>query len=66
MATDWAAAITNARREGVDLTAEMTGSDWAEYRAQCQSLLGTSGGQAYKSRALERVVAKQAIVDEAS
>ncbi len=66
MATDWAAAIADARRRGVDLTAEMSGSDWAEYRAQCRSWLDTEAGQAHKQRALERIATKQAIIDEAS
>lgn len=66
MATDWAAAITEARQRGVDLTAEMSESDWVEYRAQCRSVLDGSAGEVYKARALERVAAKQAVVDEAS
>ena len=66
MATDWAAAITDARRRGVDLTAEMSEADWAEYRAQCRAWLDTDAGEAHKQRVLDRVVARQAIVDEAS
>ena len=66
MATDWAAAITDARRRGVDLTADMSEADWAEYRAQCRSWLETDPGEAHKRRVLGRVAARQGIVDEAS
>jgi len=46
--------------------AEMSDSDWSEYRAQCRSWLETETGQAYRQRALQRIAAKRAIVDEAS
>jgi hypothetical protein len=36
-AADWATRIREARLRGVDLMAEMTAADWAEYRAQCQA-----------------------------
>jgi hypothetical protein len=50
----------------VDITAEMSVADWAEYRAQCRSWLETDAGEAHKRRVLDRVAARQAIVDEAS
>ena len=66
MARDWAVEITEARRRGVDLTVEMTDADWAEYRTQCRSWLESDAGEAHKQRALQRISAKQVIVDEAS
>ena len=66
MPKDWVAAIAEARQTGVDLTTEMSESDWAAYRTQCRTLLETDEGQAHKERALERIAAKQAIVNEAS
>ena len=66
MARDWAAEITEARRRGVDLTAEMTEADWAEYRGQCRSWLESQPGQAHRRRALDRIASKQVTVDEAS
>ena len=66
MAADWAAAIDSARRRGVDLMSAMSAGDWAEYRAQCRLWLDTDAGRAHKRRALDRIAAKQAIVDQAS
>ncbi|MEZ5409431.1 MAG: hypothetical protein R2761_15490 [Acidimicrobiales bacterium] len=66
MATDWADVIAEARRRGVDATAEMSASDWAEYRGQCRAWLETEVGHAHKLRALDRIAAKRAILDEAS
>lgn len=67
MATDWADAIREARLKGVDLTAAMSETDWAEYRAQCRTWLGTTAdGQAHRRRALERIAAAQAVIDQAS
>jgi hypothetical protein len=66
VATDWAAKIADARRRGVDLVAEMSDSDWSEYRSQCRSWLDTETGRTHKQRALERIAAKRAIIDEAS
>lgn len=66
MATDWAELIAEARRRGVDATADMSASDWAEYRAQCRTWLDTEAGHAHKVRALDRIAAKQAILDQAS
>ena len=66
MSKDRVAAIAEAQRNGVDLTADMSESDWVEYRAQCSTWLETDMGQAHKKRALERIAAKQALINEAS
>ena len=66
MAIDWAAAIVEARRSGVDLTADMSEADWAEYRAQSRAWLETDAGEAHRQRVRGHVAARQAIVDEAS
>lgn len=63
---DWVAAIADARRQGIDLTTEMSESDWAEYRAQCRAWLQTDAGQAHKQRALDRVAAIESNLREAS
>ena len=66
MSKDWVAAIAEAQQNGVDLTAKMSESDWAEYRAQCRTWLETNTGRAHKKRALKRIAAKQALINEAS
>ncbi len=62
---DWVAAIAEARLRGVDLIADMSESDFAEYRAQCRAWLQSDEGQAHKERALNRVAAIEANLREA-